>query len=100
MSNPLVGTWRLISWHNRSADGTISHPLSEDAVGFIVYTADGYMAGFLSENVKETDFFTDSEIQSGSSVYENQVVPGTYYVMPRASAAAPVLHTHLRTTTK
>lgn len=44
MSNLLVGTWRLVSWENRSADGTISYPLGEDAVGFILYTDDGYMA--------------------------------------------------------
>jgi hypothetical protein len=42
-SNPLVGTWKLVSWENRSADGTISYPLAEDAVGFILYTDDGYM---------------------------------------------------------
>jgi hypothetical protein len=43
-SNPLVGTWRLISWENRSADGQISYPLGEHAVGYIMYNQDGYMS--------------------------------------------------------
>jgi hypothetical protein len=43
ISNPLIGTWRLISWENRGADGQISYPLGKDAVGYIIYTPDGYM---------------------------------------------------------
>jgi hypothetical protein len=43
-SNPLIGTWRLISWENRSlVDGQISYPLGEDATGYIMYNDDGYM---------------------------------------------------------
>ncbi len=42
-SNPLVGTWRLVSWENRSVDGQIIHPLGEDAEGYIMYNQDGYM---------------------------------------------------------
>ena len=43
-SNPLIGTWRLISWENRSVDGQkISYPLGKDAVGYIMYNEDGCM---------------------------------------------------------
>jgi len=43
-SNPLIGTWRLISWENRSVeDDRVSYPLGEDAVGYIMYNPDGYM---------------------------------------------------------
>ena len=41
-SNPLIGTWRLISWENRNASGHISYPLGKDAVGYIIYNRDGY----------------------------------------------------------
>jgi Lipocalin-like domain len=41
--NPLIGTWRLISWENRDADGHISYPLGKDAVGYIIYNEDGYV---------------------------------------------------------
>jgi hypothetical protein len=43
-TNLLIGTWRLISWENRSVDGQkISYPLGEDAAGYIMYNEDGYM---------------------------------------------------------
>jgi hypothetical protein len=42
-SNPLIGTWKLLSWENRSLDGQVTYPLGEDAVGYISYTPDGYV---------------------------------------------------------
>jgi Lipocalin-like domain len=42
-ANPLVGTWRLLSWENRTLDGKVSHPLGEDASGYLAYTDDGYV---------------------------------------------------------
>jgi hypothetical protein len=43
-SNPLIGTWRLLSLENRSVDdGQVSYPLGEDATGYIMYNEDGYM---------------------------------------------------------
>jgi hypothetical protein len=44
-SNPLIGTWKLLSWENRSVeeDGRISYPLGEEATGYIMYNQDGYM---------------------------------------------------------
>lgn len=42
--NPLVGTWKLVSWEITRPDGRIDHPYGEDAVGFLIYTADGYMS--------------------------------------------------------
>jgi hypothetical protein len=42
-SDPLVGTWRLISWENRTADGRISYSVGTDPVGYIIYSEDGYM---------------------------------------------------------
>jgi hypothetical protein len=42
-SNPLVGTWRLLSWENRTLDGEVSRPLGDHASGYIAYTEDGYV---------------------------------------------------------
>ncbi len=44
-SYPLIGTWKLLSWENRSVeeDGRISYPLGEDATGYIMYNQDGNM---------------------------------------------------------
>jgi len=43
-SNPFVGTWKLISWEVRQPDGTIHYPYGKDVVGYLIYTADGYMS--------------------------------------------------------
>jgi hypothetical protein len=41
--NPFLGTWRLISWENQDSAGERSYPLGPEAVGYMNYTADGYM---------------------------------------------------------
>jgi hypothetical protein len=42
--NPFVGTWRLVSAERKDADGRISYPWGQDAVGYIMYNEDGYMS--------------------------------------------------------
>ncbi len=43
-STPFVGTWKLVSWEVAQPDGTIQHPYGKDVVGYLIYTADGYMS--------------------------------------------------------
>jgi Lipocalin-like domain len=64
MSNPLVGTWRLVSWENRTIDGRISYPLGDDAAGFILYTDDGYMAVAIMRRGRES--FAAEDLLGGS----------------------------------
>jgi hypothetical protein len=45
----VVGTWRLVNFHGRKADGTLRPALGENAQGLLVYTADGYMIAILSQ---------------------------------------------------
>jgi Lipocalin-like domain len=40
-SDVLVGGWRLVSWENRAADDQVSYPMGTDALGYVLYTADG-----------------------------------------------------------
>lgn len=42
-----VGTWRLVSWEAHGADGSVWYPMGEAVVGYLLYTADGYMAAHL-----------------------------------------------------
>ena len=42
--NPFVGTWRLVSYKLRGSNGQVSYPLGQDAVGYIIYSEDGYMS--------------------------------------------------------
>ncbi len=64
-SNPLIGTWRLISWENRSADGQISYPLGRAAVGYIMYNEDGYM--FVAIMGPNRPKFAADDLLSGST---------------------------------
>jgi hypothetical protein len=43
LSQVLIGTWKLLSWNNYASDGTVTHPLGVDAVGYLAYTSDGYV---------------------------------------------------------
>jgi hypothetical protein len=74
-SNPLVGTWRLISWENRDLDGTINYPLGEDAVGYIMYNEDGYV--FVAIMRSDRAKFAVGDLLSGS-IEEKAYAAGTY----------------------
>ena len=41
--NPLIGTWRLVSFEVRDETDHVTYPFGQDAVGYMRYTADGYM---------------------------------------------------------
>jgi hypothetical protein len=73
--NPLVGTWRLVSYEERDEDGGITHPLGRDAVGFLTYTADGYMTGQLGRadrahvSVDDWEGAPDAEVATAARDY-------------------------------
>ena len=74
-SNPLIGTWRLVFWENRSVDGQISYPLGEDAAGYIMYNQDGYM--FVAIMRSDRANFAVGDLLSGS-MEEKAYAAGTY----------------------
>ncbi len=43
-ASSFVGTWRLLSWQAREPDGTIRHVYGRNPVGYLIYTADGYVS--------------------------------------------------------
>jgi hypothetical protein len=43
-SSPFVGTWKLASWEVRQPDGTVHYLYGKNVVGYLIYTADGYMS--------------------------------------------------------
>jgi hypothetical protein len=70
-SNPLVGTWRLVSWENRSVvDGRVSYPLGEAAVGYLLYGDDGYMS--VSIMSPERLMFAADDLLSGTEAERAQ----------------------------
>ena len=44
----LVGAWTLLEWSEQRGDGAKSFPLGADAIGQIIYSADGHVAAQLA----------------------------------------------------
>jgi hypothetical protein len=45
----LIGTWHLATWEIRFGDGKDkSYPFGDDAIGQLLYSADGYMSATIS----------------------------------------------------
>jgi hypothetical protein len=40
----LIGTWRLQSFHIKTADGQVTYPFGRDAVGYYIFADSGYMS--------------------------------------------------------
>ena len=74
--NPLVGTWRLISWEVRKADGRTYLPFGQDVDGYIGYTADMHMAVFLRLHGK-TSFYAGVYEIDGDRVIHHVMVSNT-----------------------
>ena len=43
----LIGAWDLISWYETKPNGDIEYPLGEDALGKLIYSADGHVSAQL-----------------------------------------------------
>lgn len=56
MTNPIIGTWRLLSQHTRHADGTRITPRGENPVGILMYDEHGNM----SVQLMRTEDYTGS----------------------------------------
>ncbi|MDP9383392.1 MAG: lipocalin-like domain-containing protein [Chloroflexota bacterium] len=74
-TNPLVGTWRLVSFEVRASDGRVSHPYGPDATGYIIYSPDGYMS--VTITAADRPNFDASDLLGGS-VEERAEAAGTY----------------------
>ena len=47
LRDQLIGTWSLVSYETRAADGTVEHPMGTELVGFLMYAPPGYMSANL-----------------------------------------------------
>jgi hypothetical protein len=73
--NPFVGVWRLVSIELRSEDGRVTYPYGRDAVGYIMYSEEGYMSvAFMNANRPK---FASGDIFGGSTE-EKAAAAGTY----------------------
>ncbi|MCC6735978.1 MAG: lipocalin-like domain-containing protein [Bauldia sp.] len=89
--DPLVGTWTLRSWRNEASDGTVTHPMGEDAVGFLVYSSDGHVSAHLAR--RDRPPFARADMVSGTAA-ENTAAMTTHisYVGTYEFDGANVVH--------
>lgn len=74
-----------VGHQSRHPTATFSAPRADDATIYFATKPDRATDGrFLEENVEQTDFFTDAEVQAGRWLDSDRIDPGTYYVMLRA----------------
>jgi len=48
MNHPLVGTWKLKSFEMKASDGSSLYPFGKDALGYLLFSAEGYLMATIS----------------------------------------------------
>jgi hypothetical protein len=44
IAEKFIGTWKLVSYESRDANGVVTYPFGQDAIGYIMYDGAGHMA--------------------------------------------------------
>jgi hypothetical protein len=70
----LEGAWRLVSWENRAADGQVTYPMGTDALGYLLYTADGRFSVTISRRGRAG--FAAGDLLSGTTEEQARAVEG------------------------
>ena len=86
-----VGTWQLVSFEIRDADGGVSYPYGQDATGYITYTPDGYMSTIIMAGGRPR--FAEDDILRGS-IEEQAAAARTFisYAGPYEVRGGRVIH--------
>ena len=61
----IVGTWRLVSFEVRINDVPVAHPLGKDAIGYGLFTEDGYMMASLMTSNRPS--FSSGDVMGGTT---------------------------------
>jgi hypothetical protein len=64
--NQLIGAWSLVAWFETKPNGERVYPLGEDAIGQIMYSADGHVAAQLMSRQPER-FLSDDWRQASET---------------------------------
>lgn len=75
INNQFVGTWLMLSWENRDKEGNVTYPFGQDAIGYVVYSEDGYMSTTLM-TANRPNFTTDDVL--GGTIEERAGAEETY----------------------
>ena len=83
----LIGTWRLVSWENQTADGQITFPVGRALQGYIIYTADGYVAVQIA-TARRQPFAADDLLRG--STEEKVRAPETFIAYSSRTRSRPI----------
>lgn len=70
----LLGTWRLLAWESRDADGTLVYPMGNDVLGYITFTSDGHMSSHLMKRGRVQ--FTSGDVLHPSAAEAQEASAG------------------------
>jgi hypothetical protein len=73
-ADALVGAWRLVSWQNQAADGQVNYPMGADAMGYLLYGADGRFSVTISRKGRAR--FAASDLLSGTAEEKARALEG------------------------
>jgi len=80
--NTLIGTWQLVSWHNKHADGSKTYTLGKDALGYISYSPDGFVfVHLMAANrvlFSENDPFGGTQAEDSAAMKSQITYAGTF----------------------
>jgi hypothetical protein len=77
MEQAFVGTWRLVSYESRTADGRVRYPFGRDAQGYLTYAAEGFMSVAIM-GTHRPHFRMANDFAEGTP--EEQLVAGKQYL--------------------
>lgn len=68
----LIGTWELLSWKQRSSDGTIKYPMGETPVGLLIYDGMGNFSLQIMDDFRPTfeEGYDQTSLEELKSVYK------------------------------
>lgn len=55
-----IGSWKLLSYEQISSEGMLNYPYGKNAIGYLIYTIEGYMSGHVMRNKRLKYFLEDS----------------------------------------
>ncbi|WP_150294115.1 lipocalin-like domain-containing protein [Sphingobium estronivorans] len=88
-----VGAWQLVLWTTHRADGTDAFPFGRDAIGQIMYSADGHMSCHLMmANRPPLGTFTIDEVKDAALGTAVRAYSGYFGAYTVDDAAGIVTH--------
>jgi len=81
-ANPLVGSWRMVSWTEEEIDSkAVHHVFGANPVGMLTYGTDGHMSGFIADPRRKPSVNPKPNDVEGADLYRTMLAyTGTYSV--------------------